>query len=73
MQAFLARVEIVKKHMPAKNQRIINLNINTGGYRPPVVHAQRTMMKSMELASTPAVEAGTSKLTVTVSGSVQYY
>lgn len=73
MQAFLARVEIVKKHMPLKNQRIINLNINTGGYRPPVVHEQRTMMKTLEMASAPAVEAGTSKLTVTVSGSVQYY
>jgi len=73
MQAFLARVEIVKKNMPDKNHRIINLNINAGGYRPPVVHAQRSMMKSMEMASAPAVEAGTSKITVTVSGRVQYF
>jgi predicted secreted protein len=73
MQAFLARVEIVKKNMPDKNHRIINLNINAGGYRPPVVHAQRSMMKSMEMASAPAVEAGTSKVTVTVSGRVQYF
>ena len=73
MQAFLARVEIVKKNMPDKNYRIIELNINTGGYRPPVVHAQRAMMKSMEMASAPAVEAGTSKVTVTVSGRVQFF
>ncbi len=73
MQAFLARVEIIKKNMPEKNHRIINLNINTGGYRPPIVHAQRTMMNSMEMASAPSVEAGKSKLTVTVSGSVQYF
>lgn len=73
MQAFLARVEIVKKHMPAKNHRIINLNINTGGYNPPVIYAQRNLMKSMEMASSPAVETGTSKVTVSVSGSVQYY
>ena len=73
MQAFLARVEIIKKNMPEKNHRIINLNINTGGYRPPVVHAQRTMMNSMEMASAPSVEAGKSKLTVTVSGAVQYF
>ena len=73
MQAFLARVEIIKKNMPDKNYRIINLNINTGGYRPPVMHAQRTMMKSMEMVSSPAVEAGTSRVTVTVSGSVQYF
>ena len=66
-------VEIVKKHMPVKNHRIINLNINTGGYRPPVIHAQMAMMKSMEMASAPSVEAGKSKITVTVSGSVQYY
>jgi len=73
MQAFLARVEIVKKNMPLKNHRIINLNITTDDYRPPVVHAQRSMMKSMEMASAPSVEAGKSKLTVTVSGSVQYF
>jgi predicted secreted protein len=73
MQAFLARVEIVKKNMPDKNHRIINLNINAGGYRPPIVLAQRTMMKSMGMASAPAVEAGTSKVTVTVSGRVQYF
>ncbi|MCH8163429.1 MAG: SIMPL domain-containing protein [Proteobacteria bacterium] len=73
MQAFLARVEIVKKNMPVKNHRIINLNINASGYHPPVIHAQRTMMKSMEKASAPSVEAGKSKIIVTVSGSVQYY
>jgi len=73
MQAFLARVEIVKKNMPDKNHRIINLNINAGGYHPPVMHAQRTMIKSMEMANAPSVEAGKSKITVTVSGSVQYF
>jgi len=73
MQSFLARVEIVKKNMPGKNHRIINLNVNAGGYRPPIVHAQRAMMNSMEKASAPAVEAGTSKVSVTVSGRVQYF
>jgi len=73
MQAFLARVEIVKKNMPVKNHRIINLNINAGSNQPPVIFAQRTMMKSMEMARAPSVEAGKSKITVTVSGSVQYY
>jgi predicted secreted protein len=73
MQAFLARVDIVKKNMPDKNHRIITLNINAGGYRPPVVHAQRSMMQSMEMSSAPSVEAGKSKITVTVSGSVQYF
>jgi predicted secreted protein len=73
MQAFLARVEIVKKNMPDKNHRIINLNINAGGYRPPVVYAQRSMMQSMEMSGAPAVDAGKSKITVTVSGRVQYF
>ena len=73
MQAFLSRVEIVKKNMPDKNYRIINLNINTGGYRPPERHAQRAMVHSMEMASAPAVEAGTSNITVTVSGRIQYF
>ncbi len=71
MQAFMARVEIVKKNMPKKNHRIINLNINTKkGYRPSSMHAQVAAVNKM---SAPSVKAGKSKITVAVSGSVQYF
>lgn len=73
LKAFKNRVAIVKKHMDNKDYRIINININTGGYQPPVIWAQQTMMKSMEMTSAPAVEAGVSKITVNITGSVQFY
>ncbi len=73
MQAFLTRVNIVKEHMPAKNHRIIELNIDTDGYHPPEMYARGTMTDSMEMIGDPAFEAGTSTLNVIVSGAVQFF
>ena len=72
MIAFKQRVEIVKKHMVEKNVRIVNLHVNTGGGHPQPIYAESRMM-TMDAKSAPAVEAGTSKITVTVSGSVQFF
>ena len=73
MQAFKRRAAIVRKHMDDKDYRIVNLHINSNGQRPRFMHAQRASMKSMEMASAPAVEAGTSTISVTVSGSIQFF
>jgi predicted secreted protein len=72
MQVFKHRVAVVKKHMDDKDYRIINININTGSYQPPVPYGGRMKAMAMEVAE-PAVEAGTSKITVTVNGSVQFF
>ena len=72
MIAFKQRVEIVKKHMDNKNVRIVNIHVNTGGGISRPVYAENRMM-AMSSKSAPAVEAGTSKITVTVSGSVQFF
>jgi predicted secreted protein len=73
MQAFKRRAAIIKKHMDEKDYRIVNLHINSNGQRPSLMHAQRNRMQSMEMVSAPTVEAGTSKISVTVSGSVQFF
>jgi predicted secreted protein len=73
MQAFERRVKIIKKHMDGKDYRIVNLHINSNGQRPQLMHAQRMRSESMALVSAPTVEAGTSKITATVSGSVQFF
>ncbi|NKB38506.1 MAG: DUF541 domain-containing protein [Gammaproteobacteria bacterium] len=73
MQAFKRRALILKKHMDNKDYRIVNLHINTSGQSPQYLRAQRSSMKTMEMASAPAVEAGTSKINVTVSGSIQFF
>ena len=72
MIAYKQRVELLKKHMDNKNVRIVNLHVNTGGGHPRPVYAENRMM-SMSSKSAPAVEAGTSSITVTVSGSVQFF
>ena len=74
MKAFKQRVNLLKPHMDGKNVRIINLNVNTGNANyPRPVYAERMMAMDSMAKSSPAVEAGTSSLTVTVNGSVQFY
>ena len=73
MQAFKRRAAIIKKHMQDKDYRIVNLHINSNGQRPQLRHAQRGGMQSMALDSGPAVEAGTSTIMITISGSVQFF
>lgn len=72
MQAFKQRVELLKKHMDGDNVRVITLDVNTGHSTPRPLYAETRMM-SMKADSAPAVEAGTSSLTVTVHGSVQFF
>lgn len=74
MEAFRQRAEIIKGHMDNMDYRIVNLHVNTGQggpvmYREPMM--ARAMDSSAEMA--PAVEAGTSKVIVTVSGSIQFF
>ncbi len=74
MQSFKNRVNIIKQQMDNQNYRIVNLHINTGGGHPQPVYAETRMMAMDSMAkSSPAVEAGSSKLIVTVSGSVQFF
>lgn len=73
MQSFKRRASIVKKHMDDKDYRIVNLNINSNSQRPQFMHAKRGRMATMEMDSAPTVEAGTSKITVSISGSVQFF
>ncbi len=74
MIAFKQRIEVIKKHMDEKNVRIINVHVNTGGGHSRPVYAENRMMAMDSMTkSAPAVEAGTSKLTVTINGSVQFF
>jgi len=71
MRAFRHRAEQLREHMDNRPYRIINININTGRRSPPV-QLELSTAATLSTATAPAVEAGSSKLTVTVSGSVQY-
>lgn len=71
LTAFRRRAELVGKHMDGKEYRIVELHVSTQGPGGPV-YGERARMMAKD-ASAPAVEAGTSTVQVTVSGSVQYY
>ncbi len=73
MQAFNRRTGIIKKYMDEKDYRIVNLHINSNGQGPQPMRMQRSAVQSMEMTSAPTVEGGTSTMTVTVSGSVQFF
>lgn len=67
LAAFEARADRVQKNLNAGGWRIINLNIGTQGGGPRPVYR----MEAMADRAGPAVEAGTSTVTVNVSGSIQ--
>lgn len=72
LEAFKQRAELVRKQIGAKSYRIVTVSINQDGAVPP----PRPMLRAkgiMEMASAaaPAVEAGTSTLSITVSGIIE--
>ena len=72
--AFKNRVAIIHKHMDEKSYRIVDLHVNTSDRFPsPIRRTERVSMNIMSSAQAPVVEAGSSKVTVTVSGSVQFF
>lgn len=73
MERFRERAGLIRKHMDDRDYRIVEINVNTSGfgYRPLRMAEMETA--KMDRSTMPAVEAGTSEVTVTVSGSVQFY
>jgi predicted secreted protein len=73
MVAFKERVAIIGKQMDQKSHRIINIHINSGNFQPPIMYERAMKTMAMDVAPSPAVEAGMSKISVNVSGSVQFF
>lgn len=73
MEQFKERVAIVQQHMDGRDYRIVELHINTSGHGiRPMMMADYARTAAPEMAA-PAVEAGTSRVQVTITGSVQFY
>lgn len=72
VKAFHHRAGIVGKQMDGREYRIVDLHVSTQAGGGPMPYAERAMMMAKD-AGAPAVEAGTSVIQVTVSGSVQFY
>ena len=70
LDAFKQRAELVRKQLAAKAYRIVDVSINTGGGQPVPIMMRATTMEAAS-AAPPAVEAGTSTLSVNVGGVIE--
>jgi predicted secreted protein len=73
IQAFNARAGLITKAMGGNGFRIVSLNLNSGGFRPPMP-VRMEAMKSMSMMSDAApqeIEAGSSDVTVTADGVIE--
>ena len=66
--AFEERARIARDSLKTKSYRVRDLSVSGGGPVPPRPLAMRTLVAE---AAAPALEAGSSRIAVTVSGTVQ--
>ncbi|MFI4923314.1 MAG: SIMPL domain-containing protein, partial [Burkholderiales bacterium] len=65
---FRERADIVKQSLNGRGYKLRKMSINTGGFHPRPMLARG--MAAQEVAA-PNVEAGTSQVTVNISGSIE--
>jgi predicted secreted protein len=70
LAAFRARAERVREALGAGGYEIVEVHLDTGSFGPPPV-AERAMLRSSADAASPAFEAGTSRIRVGASGTIQ--
>ncbi len=72
LAAFQKRAELISRSLGAENYGLVDMSIHTGGMRPPIpIRAEAASMTSRAAATAPAIEQGTSRLTVQVNGRIQ--
>ena len=70
LDAFKQRAELVRKQLAAKGYRIVDISINTGGGQP--MPLMRGLAMESSVVTPPALEAGTSALSITVGGTIEF-
>lgn len=70
LAAFQQRADVIRKSLGASSYRLMDVNVNTGGLRPPMPMRAEAMSMSRAAVASPAVEQGTSSVTVQVSGRI---
>jgi predicted secreted protein len=69
---FQKRAAVIVRSLGAKTYELVRIDIHTGGRRPPVpVRAEAMAMTARAAAAPPAMEGGTSRVTVEASGSIR--
>lgn len=71
LQAFQERAELVRKSFGASGYRLVEVHVGAGGGGPPPIRPMlRTLAADAEMMP-PAVEGGTSEITVSANGSIE--
>ncbi len=70
IRAFQQRAGQVSKGFGHDGYKLVKVNINTGGMRPPVPYA-RSMAMEAAAAAPVAIEAGTSTLKININGTIE--
>ena len=72
LEAYQARAEIVRKSLGAKTYRLMDINIHSAGRSPVIpMRAEAVSTMSRSSVSKPALEQGTSRVDVQVSGRIR--
>jgi len=73
LERFSKRAQLVAETLGKSHWRLVRLSINDGGSRPiPVMRAEMMMADMARAKAAPvAIEAGTARLNVTVSGEIE--
>jgi len=72
LEAYQARAEIIRESLGAKSYRLLDINIHSAGQSPIIpVRAQALSTMSRASVNKPALEQGTSRVTVQVSGKIR--
>jgi predicted secreted protein len=73
LKAFQQRAELIRKSLDAQSYMLIEVNVHTAGQdRPiPIVRAEAASMMSRSSVKPPAMEQGTSHVSVQASGKIR--
>ena len=72
LNAFQSRAAAIAKTLGRSGHRIVNININAGGGRPPPgLMRSAVAMKSAEASTRPAIESGTLRVEVQINGTIE--
>ncbi|HHJ17856.1 MAG TPA: DUF541 domain-containing protein [Gammaproteobacteria bacterium] len=69
LAAFQARADIIRTALGAKGYRVLDINIHSGGRGPVPLRVEAASMAGR--SNQPALEQGTSRVTVQVSGKIR--
>ncbi len=72
LDAYQARADIIRKSLGAKTYKLMDINIRSSGRSPVIpMRAEAVSTLSRSSVSTPALEQGTSRVNVQVSGKIR--